>query len=203
MISKSLQLDPLDPYSYTEAAGILILDGPVQDLDRAAKMATAGLKIAGARNYGVKSLHDELMSLIEPARAKREAAAEAAAEAAKNDNRKWHVAFYYIKGQEPPPNLANVTTEELRQLIRSGKVTGRDSVYQSWQANDPETGKPVVGDNPWDKDWVKVREVPIFAEELAAANAPKPPADGEQPVTQPAEPPNDPPANPPLPADGE
>jgi hypothetical protein len=202
MIQKSLQLDPLDPYAYTEAAGILILDGAVQDLDRAANMAAAGLKVGGGRNYGVKSLHDDLMALIEPARAKREAAAEAAVEEAKNDNRKWHVAFYYVKGQEPPANLANITTDELRQLIRSGKVTGRDSVYQSWQVNDPETGKPIVGDNPWDKDWVKVREATIFADELAAANAPKPPVAGEQPATQPVEPPNDPPANPPLPADG-
>ena len=202
MIQKAMKIDPLDPYAYTEAAGILIMDGPAQDLDRAANLATAGLAIGGGRNMWVKSLHDELMSLIEPARAKREAAAEAAADAAKNDNRKWHVAFYYVKGQEPPANLANITTDELRALIRSGKVTGRDSVYQSWQVNDPETGKPVVGDNPWDKDWVKVREVPLFSEELAAANAPTPPAGGEEPATKPAEPPDDPPANPPVPADG-
>jgi len=187
MIEKALKIDPLDPYSYTEAAGILIVDGPVQDLDRAANLATAGLKVGGSRAYGVKSLHDELMALIEPARAKREAAAEAAEEAAKNDNRKWHVAFYYIQGQEPPANLANISTDELRELVRSGKVTGRDNVFQSFQAPDPETGKPVIGDNPWDKDWVKVRECPLFAEELAAADAP--------PV-------DDPPANPAPPADG-
>jgi len=201
-IQRALQIDPLDPYNYTEAAGILIMDGPVQDLDRAAKLATAGLKVGGSRNLYVKSLHDELMALIEPARAKHEAAAGAAAEEAKNDHRKWHVAFYYLQGQEPPANLANLSTDELRELVRAGKVTGRDSVYQSWQVNDPQTGKPVVGDNPWDKDWVKLREVPLFADDLAAANAPKTPPAGEQPAVQPAEPPNDPPANPAPPADG-
>ena len=200
MIQKAMQIDPLDAYSYTEAAGILIMDGPLQDLDRAANLATAGLKVGGSRAYGVKSLHDELMALIEPARAKREAAAEAAAEAAKADNRKWHVAFYYIQGQEPPANLANISTDELRELIRSGKVTGRDNVFQSFQAPD-ETGKPVIGDNPWDKDWVKVRECPLFAEELAAANAPAPkPAGGAAAADAP--PVDDPPANPPPPADG-
>jgi hypothetical protein len=202
MIQKAIELDPIGPLNYCEAAGILILDGPAQDLDKAADFATTAVALAGPRNTGVKSLHDELMALVEPARAKREAAAEAAAEAVKNDNRKWHVAFYYLHGQEPPANLANISTDELRELVRSGKVTGRDSVFQSYQAPDPESGKPVIGDNPWDKDWVKVRDCTLLAEELAAADAPTPKAGGAAAADAPPAPADDPPANPAPPADG-
>ena len=203
VIQKAIELDPIGPYNYCEAAGILIMDGPRQDLDRAADFAETAVTLAGPRNTVVKSLHDELMALIEPAKAKREAAAEAEAQAAANDNRKWHVAFYYLKGQEPPPNLADITTAELRELIRSGKVTDRDNVFQSWQEPD-ENGQPVVGPNPWDKDWVKVRDVPLFAEDLAAASPP-PPAQSGDPATAapPVAPPDDPPPNPAPPADGE
>jgi TPR repeat protein len=206
MIQKAIELDPIGANNYCEAAGILIMDGPKQDLDKAADLAATALALAGSRDWSTKALYDELMSLIEPARAKREARAEADAEAAKNDNRKWHVAFYFIEGQEQPPNLADISTDDLRELIRSGKVTGRDHLFQSWQAPDPETGKPVAGENPWDQGWVKVRDVPIFAEDLAAASAPAPAAGGESggdPTAKPDEAPDDPPANPPPPSDGE
>lgn len=187
MIQKAIELDPIGPLNYCEASGIVLMDGPKQDIDKAADLAAAASALAGPRNGMVKSLTDQLLAMIEPARARREARAEAAAAAAKADNRKWHVAFDFIEGKEErPANLANLSTAELRELIRSCKVKGKDNVFQSWQANDAE-GKAIVGENPWDQNWVKVSSVPLFAEDLAAAEG-KPADPTAKPATDPAKP---------------
>ncbi len=69
MIRRAIELDPLGPYNYAEAAGILLVDGPVQDLDRAAAMAATALAVAGPRDPLVRALHDELTTLVDRARA--------------------------------------------------------------------------------------------------------------------------------------
>ncbi len=171
MIGKAIELDPIGPYNYTEAAGILILDGPVQDLDKAKSMCDTATALGGKGNYGVKSLVDELMALIEPAREKRRAAAEAAAEAAANDQRLWHVAFWFIEGATPPENLTDLSTQALRDLIRSGQVKAVDHVWQAWREPDAETGELLPGTEPWDLAWIDVKDCPVFAEDLAAAQA--------------------------------
>ena len=170
LISKAIELDPINPLNYCEAAGILLMPGPLQDIDRAASLADAGAAVAGPRDLLVASLHAELMSLIEPAREQARKAAEQAAQRAASDRRNWHVAFYFIEGETPPENIENLKTTELRELIQAGKVGARDYVYQTWSDEDPETGELVSGSNPWDTDWVAVKDVPDFAEDLAAAD---------------------------------
>ncbi len=169
MIQKAIQLDPIGPYNYTEAAGILILDGPTQDLDRAKSMCDAALALAGRGDFGVKAMVNELLALIEPAREDARERAEIAAVEAATDRRNWHVFFFFFEGQEPPPKLENLSTQELRDLIRDGKVKAEDSVWQSWRDPDPETEELLPAVDPWDKDWVKLKDCPLFAEDLAAA----------------------------------
>jgi hypothetical protein len=169
MIQKAIELDPVQPYNYTEAAGILIMDGPLQDLDRAAALVETALVLSGSRDFGARAQYEELMALIEPARERARARAELGAQLAASDQRNWHVAFYFVEGQTPPDNIEDLSTFELLELIKAGKVTGRDHVYQTWQDPDPETGELVQGDNPWDIAWVKLSEVPDFAEALAKA----------------------------------
>jgi tetratricopeptide (TPR) repeat protein len=170
MIEKAIELDPIDPLNYCEAAGILLMNGPLQDVDRAAAMAETASALAGPRNLVVRSLVDELMSLIEPARERARQRAEREAELAASDRRNWHVAFFFFEGQAPPDNLEDLTTAELRELIRAGKVTGRDYVFQTWMDEDPTTGELVQGDEPWDREWVQLENVPVFAEDLQAAS---------------------------------
>ena len=171
MVQKAIELNPIDPYNYTESAGILILDSPIQDLEKAKGMCDTALAVGGRGNYGVKSLVDELLALIEPARERRRAAAEAAAEEALTDHRLWHVAFYFVEGTTPPDNLTDLTTQQLRDLVRAGKVGAEDNVWQAWRDADLATGALAEGKDPWDKDWVKLKDCPLFAEELAAARA--------------------------------
>lgn len=169
MIQKAIHFDPIAPYNYTEAAGILILDSPIQDLDRAKSMCDAAKALAGRDDYGVKSQVNELLALIEPARERQRERAELAAAEALLDKRIWHVAFYFIEGETPPPNLVDLPTAELRELIREGKVKAEDHVFQTYRVMDNETGELLEGTEPWDKEWIKVKDCPVFAEDLAAA----------------------------------
>lgn len=169
MIEKAIDLAPLNPLNYTEAAGILILDGPIQDLSRAADFASTAVAIAGSRNYTVKSLHDDLMALIEPAREKARIRAELAEELAASDRRNWLVALAYTEGDPVPDTIEDLTTQDLRDLIRAGSITGEDHVFQTWHDNDPETDEAIPGENLWDKEWVVIQDVPVFAKALAAA----------------------------------
>jgi hypothetical protein len=172
MIQKAIQLDPIGPYNYTEAAGILILDSPVQDLDRAKSMCDAAKALAGKDDYGVKSQVNELLALIEPARERQRERAEIAAAEALLDKRNWDVAFFHYEKDPAPPNLVDLTTAELRELIREGKVKGEDHVFQKYRVMDNETGELLPGTEPWDKEWVKVKDCPVFAEDVAAAQTP-------------------------------
>ncbi len=169
MVQKAIQLDPIGPYNYTEAAGILILDSPIQDLDRAKSMCDAAKALAGRDDYGAKSQVNELLALIEPARERQRERAEIAAAEALLDKRNWDVAFFFFEGQEQPPNLVDLATQELRELIRQGKVKGEDHVFQKYRTMDNETGELLPGTEPWDNAWVKVKDCPVFAEDLAAA----------------------------------
>jgi hypothetical protein len=171
MIQRAIELDPVQPLNYTEAAGILILDGPLQDLDRAADLAETALALGGSRDLQVRALYEELMALIEPARERARERAELEAALAAADTRNWHVAFFYVEGETPPDNIEDLTTSELTELVRLGKVTGRDYVFQTWQEPDPETGEAVQGGNPWDLGWVPVADVPDFADALAEVQA--------------------------------
>jgi hypothetical protein len=169
MIQKAIALDPVDPESYVEAAGDLLVDSPIQDLDRAAMYADVAKIVAGPRDLLIKSLADEIYARIEPAREHRRKAAADAAVAAKTDNRKWMVAFFYVLPAKPPDNLVDLTTQQLRDLIRGGKVGAEDSVFQSWRQADPKTGALVPGADPWDTAWIKLKDCPLFADDLAAA----------------------------------
>jgi hypothetical protein len=178
MIQMAIKLDPVQPYNYTEAAGILIMDGPLQDLDRAAKLAETALALAGSRDVGARGQYEELMALIEPARERARERAELEAAMAESDRRSWHVAFYFVQGETPPDNLEDLSTFELTELIKLGKVTARDFVFQTWQEPDPETGEPVPGTEPWDLEWVALGDVPVFADELAKATEESAPDEG-------------------------
>lgn len=169
MAQKAIQLDPVSPYNYVEAAEVLVLPGPTQDFDRAKSMCDAAIALAGKGDFFVGAMAKALLAAIEPAREAAREAAEAAAEEAATDHRLWHVAFFYVEGQQPPENLADLPTEQLRELIRTGKVKAEDHVYQAWREADPETGELIEGAEPWDKGWVKVKDCPLFAAELAEA----------------------------------
>ncbi|MHC4846662.1 MAG: hypothetical protein ACYTCU_10950, partial [Planctomycetota bacterium] len=169
IIQKAIDISPLNALNYTEAAGILILDGPVQDLDKAADLAATATAIAGSRNYSVKSLVDELMALIEPAREKARIRAELQAELDASDLRNWMVMPFYYEGDPVPDRIEDLTTQDIRDLIAAGTIKGEDHVYQTWFQTDPETGDPIPGENAWDTTWVKLKDVPVFAEDLAAA----------------------------------
>jgi hypothetical protein len=67
MIQKAIQLDPIDGYNYVEAAGILILDGPLQDLEKARSMCDTASALANKSDWALQKLIDELLALIQPA----------------------------------------------------------------------------------------------------------------------------------------
>jgi hypothetical protein len=171
MIEKAIHLDPIDPYNYIQAAGILLAESRLQDIDRAAAMLDLAVAVAGPRDTFIRSMRDFYLSVIEPAREARRALAEQEAELAKADPRNWFVAFLPVDGQPPRPNLENIPTPDLRELIRAGKVTGEDNVYQAWRREDIESKELVPLGNKWDLEWVKLKDVPVFAEDLAAAQA--------------------------------
>ncbi|HEX5009932.1 MAG TPA: DUF1570 domain-containing protein [Planctomycetota bacterium] len=67
IIQKAIQLDPIDGYNYVEAAGILILDGPLQDLPKAQSLCDTAAALAGKDDWALQKLIDELRALIQPA----------------------------------------------------------------------------------------------------------------------------------------
>ncbi len=172
MIQKAIALDPVEPLNYIEAGWILLIDSPLQDLDKAAAMAGTALAVAGSRSEWVKSSHDELIAAIEPAREARRAVAEAATAAAANDSRNWFAHVPPRPGHPEPRELENLKTSEVRAMIRSGELTPDTLVFQSWREADPETGQLKPGVEAWEKDsWIPLANVPVFAEDLAAAAA--------------------------------
>jgi hypothetical protein len=75
---RAIELDPLDPWNYTEAAGAAVPDGPAQDLDTAASLCDTAEALAAPDDTATAQLVRELRGLIEPARAQRAAAQGAA-----------------------------------------------------------------------------------------------------------------------------
>jgi hypothetical protein len=181
MALKSIELDPIDPLNYLEAAAGLLMASPKQDLDKAADYVSAAVALAGPRNGWVKAMANDLMAQIEPAREAKTSTAKATVEAAKTDARRWVVAFFFVQGTTPPDNLKDLSTQQLRDLIRTGKVGADDNIFQSWRNKDPKTGELVPGTDPWDAGWVKVKDCPLFKDELAAAPKPGAPGPGAPP----------------------
>lgn len=168
MCQRAIELDPIDPFNYCEAAGALMLDGPAQDLDRAYAMAQTGLALA-PRSAMVKSLYDELMSMIEPARERARERAELEARLAASDPRRWTVQPFFYENQEKPETTPELSTEELKALVKDGKFKATDWVFQAYRWPDQATGELKEGTEPWDLGWVKLSDVPVFADALAAS----------------------------------
>lgn len=166
-IQKAIELDPIDAYNYTEAAGALILDSPVQDLDRALAMVQTADSLS-PRSWGVQSLVDVLTALIEPARERRREAAEQAARLAEMDLREWMVQPAYIEGEEVPERIEQLSTDDVIELILVGEVEADDWIFQAYRLHD-ENGDPVPGVEKWDNEWTPVKDVPLFADALAEA----------------------------------
>ncbi len=162
MIQKAIDLDPLNPLNYCEAAGALILDSDAQDLDRAEDMVKTAKALAPT-NYAVRSLTNELMSLIEPARERRRLAAEAKA----MDQRIWHIQPFFYDGEDAPDKIEDLATADVEDLVRDGTFKKNDWVFQVWRPEDPVTGELMEGTEPWDLAWVALETVPAFAEALA------------------------------------
>jgi len=170
MIQKAIEMDPVEPLNYTEAAGILLPDSPVQDLDRAQAMVETA-RALGPSRLDIRLLADELVALIEPAREKRHAAAEEAERMAELDQRVWVVQPFFVTGQEEPAKLEALSTDDLRELIAAGVVDGEDWVFQTFRFADPDTGELAEPKEPWDKAWTALKDVPEFAPDLEAARA--------------------------------
>ena len=170
MIQQAIDLDPIDPLNYTEASGILIMDSDVQDLDMALAMTETALAL-GPRDWNVKNLVDELVALIEPARERAREREENAKRMAEMDERVWIVQPAYIDGEEVPETMDELSTADVKELIAAGAVTGADWLFQTFRYADPETGELAEPSEKWDKEWVMVKDVPDFAEDLEAAPA--------------------------------
>jgi tetratricopeptide (TPR) repeat protein len=170
MIQKAIEADPINPFNYTEASGILILDGPVQDLDLALAMTDTALALGG-KNWALRNLVDDLLALIEPAREKAAERAEEAARFAELDQREWVVQPAHIDGEEEPEQMAGLSSEDLRELIAAGTIDGEDWVFQTFRMADPDTGELEEPSEPWDKAWVALKDVPDFADDLKAADS--------------------------------
>ncbi|MFT7464259.1 MAG: hypothetical protein ACI9EF_002609 [Pseudohongiellaceae bacterium] len=169
MAKRAIEADPIGPLNYCEAAGALMMSGPDQDLDQALAMTETALALA-PRDWFVQSLTDELLSKIEPAREQASVRAEAKRQLAENDQRQWTVQPFYVSGTDKPDTIDGLSTDELHELIQAGEFTGQDWVFQTWRAPDPETGELFDGIDPWDLAWVALKDVEVFAEDLAAAN---------------------------------
>jgi hypothetical protein len=165
MAARAIELDPIGPLNYCEAAAALMMDGPAQDLDNALAMAETALALA-PRSFSITSLTDELLSKIEPARERRANRAEHERQLAENDNRLWMFQAFFRSDEEPSEIIDNLSTVEMLELVQSGTAKGRDWVFQTWRAPDPETGDLTPGIEPWDLGWTEIKEVPVFADAL-------------------------------------
>ena len=168
MIQKAMELDPINPFNYTEAAGILMENSEVQDLDMALAM-TETARALGPGRWDVKLLTDLLVAQIEPARERRRMAAEEKERRAEIDERVWIVQPAYIDGEEVPEQIPDLSTDDLRELIAAGVVAADDWVFQTFRYADPDTGELLDPEEKWDKEWTALKEVPDFAEDLEAA----------------------------------
>jgi len=170
VVQKAIERDPINPYHYMEAAGVLMMDGPQQDLDHSYAMAETANALA-AGDHRLQALYEELMALLEPAREARAEAERLAAEEAARDKRQWMVFPFYFEGLEPEPDrIEGLATVQLREMIREGEVGELDWIFQDWGRYD-ESGELVKGEGKWNHEWVQLKDIPIFAEDLAAAEA--------------------------------
>ena len=48
-------------------------------------------------------------------------------------------------------------------------MTAADWVFQTFRYADPETGELSDPSEKWDKEWVVIKDVPVFSEDFAAA----------------------------------
>lgn len=167
MAQKAIELDPIAALNYTEAAGALVMDSPIQDLDLALAMTNTA-KALSPRDWSVQSLTDELLALIEPARERAAERAAMEAELAAADWRLWMVQPFYFEGQEVPEVIDGLETDDLRELIRAGTVKDTDWIFQKGRGPDGSGGLlPAV--ETWDSEWVQLKDIPVFADDLAAA----------------------------------
>jgi hypothetical protein len=109
------------------------------------------------------------MALIEPARARKAMAAEEAERMAEMDERVWIVQPAYTEGDEVPEQMADLSTDDIKELIEAGVVTGGDWIFQTFRYVDPDSGELQDPVETWDKEWVNVSTVPDFQEALEAA----------------------------------
>lgn len=163
MIEQAIELDPLNAYNYTEAGGVLLLKGPTLDLDRAeAMMATARALAPGDTTN--QSLRRELTKKIEES---REWLASQTAAATQGS---WTIQPYYYEGEEVPERIPGLTLAELRERIDAGEIGLEDWAFNGTPARDPTTGEPGEP-QPWEKDWVQLKDIPLFADEVAQDGA--------------------------------
>lgn len=170
MIQRAIELDPLNPLFYLEAGGILIMESELLDPDAAAQMAETG-RALDPKSPQVEELYNELVQVIEESRDKLRKRAERAAELAAADDRVWFIVPHYFEGEEPPPRIDDLSTDDLRELIAAGAVDGKDWAWQGNREVDETTGELVEGTEPWEKDYVPLAEIPEFAADLEAAAA--------------------------------
>ncbi|RKY21185.1 MAG: hypothetical protein DRQ55_05265 [Planctomycetota bacterium] len=168
MCQRAIELDPIDPLNYMEGAGALIMNSPAQDLDQAYALAETAKALA-PRSYRVTTLYDELMSLIEPARERARERAEMEQRLATLDLRQWIVQPFHFDNEEEPEQTPEMSTEELRELLAEGLYDGDDWVFQAYRWADETTGELTQGTEPWDIGWVQLKDVPLFADDLAQA----------------------------------
>ncbi|MCB9899239.1 MAG: hypothetical protein H6825_14635 [Planctomycetes bacterium] len=170
MIQKAIDLDPIDPLNYCEAAGQLIMDSPIQDIDKAEALVKTA-RALDSRSWQVQALTNELMSMIEPAKERRRDREERERMLAENDNRVWIVQPFHYANEPEPEQITDLSTDDLMALIEAGEVDELDYVFQTWRPPNPETGELEEGTEPWDTAWTQLKDVPVFTEALAAAKA--------------------------------
>ncbi len=168
LIKRAIELDPLNPFYYLEAGGILIMESDLLDPEAAYAMAETG-KALGPKNTQVEEVYEELIQVIEEGRDMIRRKAERAAEIAASDERIWFVVPHYFEGEEPPERIEDLSTEDLKALIAAGTVDGLDWVFQASRPVDEETGELIAGTEPWELDYVPLADIPEFAADLEAA----------------------------------
>ena len=169
MAKRAIELDPIGPLNYCEAAGALMMNGPAQDLDLALAMTETAVALA-PRDWRVQSLTDELIAKIEPARERAALRAETDRQLAENDQRVWMIQPFYVSGDEQPDTINDLSTDEVKELIAAGEITEKDWAFQTYRAPDPETGELMEGIEPWDLAWIELKDIPAFADEFAATS---------------------------------
>lgn len=125
------------------------------------------------RDWRVETLTDELLSEIEPARERAAIRAEAQRQLDENDQRVWMIRPFYFSNEEEPDTIEDLSTDDVRELIMAGEVKGKDWIFQSYRAPDPDSGELYAGSEAWDLAWTKIQDVSVFEEELS--NAPEEP----------------------------